>query len=170
MLLGGGGEGRVLFFVFHPAITFLAVCLWNNKNALRKAFSLACLEIRSRNEEAMNSTRNGIYSLKVFCSLPTLATSSILQNIFSFYLFLNWLSTRASDDLKYVWSRRLCPCINARKLKGLDSREITSLPEIEKIDLHGTSFQPSPKINRKLITRAICIQSSTTTDHRRFAN
>ena len=31
--------------------------------------SLACLEIRSRNEEAINSTRNRIYSLKVFYSL-----------------------------------------------------------------------------------------------------
>ena len=30
------------------------------------AFSLACLEIRSRNEEAINSTQNRIYSLKVF--------------------------------------------------------------------------------------------------------
>ena len=28
--------------------------------------SLACLEIRSRNEEAIYSTRNMIYSLKVF--------------------------------------------------------------------------------------------------------
>ena len=40
--------------------------LTKNKNALTAAFSLACLEIRSRNEEAINSTRNMIYSLKVF--------------------------------------------------------------------------------------------------------
>ena len=25
------GEGRVHFFVFHPTIWFLGVCLWNNK-------------------------------------------------------------------------------------------------------------------------------------------
>ena len=37
-----------------------------NKNALTAASSFACLEIRSRNEEAINSTRNRIYSLKVF--------------------------------------------------------------------------------------------------------
>ena len=40
--------------------------LANNKNALTAASSLARLEIRSRNEEAINSTRNIIYSLKVF--------------------------------------------------------------------------------------------------------
>ena len=40
-----------------------------NKNALTEAFSLACLKIRLRNEEAINSTRNRIYSLKVFHSL-----------------------------------------------------------------------------------------------------
>ena len=40
-----------------------------HKNALTAAFSLACLVIRSRNEEAINSTRNVIYSLKVFYSL-----------------------------------------------------------------------------------------------------
>ena len=31
-----------------------------NKKALTAAASLACLEIRSRNEEAINSTRNRI--------------------------------------------------------------------------------------------------------------
>ena len=40
--------------------------LWKNKKALTAAFSLACLEIRLRNEEAINSTQNRIYSLKVF--------------------------------------------------------------------------------------------------------
>ena len=38
----------------------------SNKKALTAAFRLACLEIRSRNEEGINSTRNMIYSLKVF--------------------------------------------------------------------------------------------------------
>ena len=37
-----------------------------NKNALTTAITLACLEIRSRNEEPINSTRNRIYLLKVF--------------------------------------------------------------------------------------------------------
>ena len=40
----------------------------SNKNALTAAFSHACLEIRSRNEEAINSKRNRIYSLSFFSS------------------------------------------------------------------------------------------------------
>ena len=39
---------------------------YKNNNALTAAFSLAFLEIRSRNEEAINSTQKRIYSLKVF--------------------------------------------------------------------------------------------------------
>ena len=50
----------------------------NNKYTPTQAFSLACLEIRLRNEEAINSTRNRIYSLKVLYLPPTLAKSSIL--------------------------------------------------------------------------------------------
>ena len=41
-------------------------------NKQERAFSgvsVACLKIRSRNEEAINSTRNGIYSLKYFSFL-----------------------------------------------------------------------------------------------------
>ena len=51
--------------VLERAVCHLAVCS-DNKNALTNAFSLACLEIRLRNEEAINSTRNRIYSLKVY--------------------------------------------------------------------------------------------------------
>ena len=40
-----------------------------NTNALKAAFSLALLRIRLRNEQAINSTRNRVYSLKVFCFL-----------------------------------------------------------------------------------------------------
>ena len=36
------------------------------KNTPTAKFSLACLEIRLRNEEVINSTRNRIYSLKGF--------------------------------------------------------------------------------------------------------
>ena len=40
-----------------------------------------------------------------------------------------------------------------------------------KSDLHGMSFQSSPKINRMLIPRLICKQwKFTTPDHRNFAN
>ena len=40
-----------------------------NKNAFAAALSHACLEIRSSNEEEINSTQNRIYLLKVFHSL-----------------------------------------------------------------------------------------------------
>ena len=39
---------------------------WTNKNSPTVVSSLACLEIRSRNEEAINSAWNRIYLLKVF--------------------------------------------------------------------------------------------------------
>ena len=73
----------------------------------------------------------------------------------TFYLFLNWFSTCVSDDQKYLSGSRLYACINTRKFKGLDFREITSLP----------------KINRMPITRIICIQwKFATPDHHNFAN
>ena len=61
----------------------------------------------------------------------------VFFRIFTFYSFLNWFtvyscSTSVSDDGKYICSRRLYACINTQKFKGLDSREITSLPEIKK--------------------------------------
>ena len=89
----------------------------NNKNRDKNALtastsSLACFEIRSRNKRAINSTRNKIYSLKVFHFL--------LYRRRFFYLFLSWFSMRVSDDQKYVWGRRLNACINTRKFKGLD--------------------------------------------------
>ena len=59
-----------------------------------------CLEIRSRNRQAITSTRNRIYSLKVF--------------YFLFYRRWYFLS-RVSDDRKYVCGRRL----NTRRFKGI---------------------------------------------------
>ena len=55
--------------------------LFLNKTALTAAISLACLEIRSSNEEAINFSRNRIYSLKDF--------SSFFIDVDTFYLFLN---------------------------------------------------------------------------------
>ena len=54
-----------------------------NKNTITLAFRLARLEIRSRNEETINSTRKMIYSLKVW-----FFTSSFID-VDTFYLFLN---------------------------------------------------------------------------------
>ena len=59
--------------------------------------------------------------------------TSYFIDVDTFYLFLNWVSTRVSDDRKYVCGRRLYACINTQKFKGFDSRQITSLPEIKKV-------------------------------------
>ena len=56
-----------------------------NKDALIVASSLACLEIRSRNEEAINSTWNRIYSLKVS------TYNCIDVECFSYFLFVSEL-------------------------------------------------------------------------------
>ena len=58
---------------------------------------------------------------------------SYFIDVDTFYLFLNWFSTRVSDDRKYVCGRRLYAFMNTRKFKGIDSREITSLLDIEKV-------------------------------------
>ena len=55
--------------------------LAENKN--RRSY--ACLEIRSRSEEAINSIQNGIYSLEVFFFFFT----SYFIDVDTFYLFLN---------------------------------------------------------------------------------
>ena len=60
-----------------------------------------------------------IYSLKVF--------TSYFIDVDTFYLFLNWFSTRVSDH------------------QGLDSREITSLPDIEKVIYMARHFNPRRK-------------------------
>ena len=70
-----------------------------NKNALTAAFRLPCLGIRLRNEEAINSTRNRIYLLKVFYFLLyRVLLRRVFFRIFAFYLFLNWFSTCVSND------------------------------------------------------------------------
>ena len=74
------------------------------------------------------------------------------------------VSAAVSDDQKYVCSCRLYARINTRKSKGLDSREITSLPE-SKSYLHGVSFQSLHAHHKihlhtmKVWLRATCILS-----------
>ena len=68
-----------------------------------------------------------IYTLEVFYFL-------LYRRRLTFYLFLNWFSTRVSrDDQKYLCGRRLYACINTRKFRDLDSIEITSLPDNKKV-------------------------------------
>ena len=115
-----------------------------NKNALTPGVCLACMEIRLRNEEAINSTQNRIYSLKVFQLLPTSATSGILQDIY--FLFV-------SELIQYACQRR--PEIRVRsqairvyqytKIQGSRFQRNYIIARNQKSDLHGTSFLSSPK-------------------------
>ena len=139
------------------SVTLVYTCISKQERSY-SGFSLARLEITSRNKEAVNSTRDTIYSLKVFL-LPTLSTSILF---ICFWIDLVRVLATTGNN---VCGRRLCACINTRKFKGLDSREVTSLPEIKKSYLHGTSFQSSPKINRMPITRPLNIAYNKSFQH-----
>ena len=77
----------------------------------------------------------GFPSKKIFNTY--LIDGRVFFRIFNFYmvfddLFLNLFSTCVSDDRKYVGGGTLYACINYTKIKGIDSGEITSLPNSQK--------------------------------------
>ena len=78
-----------------------------NKNALRRGFKSRFLGDSIRNKEAIISTPNRIYSLKVFHSL-LYRRSSTVQDVY--FLYLIRLSTRVSDHRKYVCGCKVCTC------------------------------------------------------------
>ena len=124
--------------------------LKGNKIALTSALSLVCLEIRSRNEEGINSTRNRIYSLKVFYFLLYrrryfLLVSELIQSACQGRPEIR-LRSQAIRVYKYM------------KIQGPRFQRNYIIARDQKSDLHGTSFQSSPEINSTLITRPICIQ------------
>ena len=126
-------------------------CIYNKK-VLTAASSLTCLEIRSRNEEAINSTGNRIYSLKVFY----------------FLLYRRWYFLLVSRLIKYVcWQRpeihlRLQAILMSKytKLQGPQFQGNYTIAGDPKSDLHDTSFQSSPKINLMHITRPFAYNES----------
>ena len=67
---------------------------------------------------------------------PTLSTS---------ILFICFCVDLVSDYQKYLSGSRLYERINTRKFKGLDSREITSLPDFEKVIYMACHFSPRRK-------------------------
>ena len=71
--------------------------------------------------------------------LPTLSTSIL------FICFWTDLVRVLATTTKNVCSRKLYVCINTRKFKGLDSREITSLPEIKKVIYMARHFNQRGK-------------------------
>ena len=105
-----------------------------------------------------------IYSLHVFL-FPTLLTS-ILFTCFWIDL-IRVLATTGNTSAPsqairvYKFTKIQRPRFQGNKI----------IARYRKSYLHGTSFQSSPKINRLLIPRLICIQwKFTTPDHRNFAN
>ena len=107
------------------SVTLVYTCTSKQERSY-SGVSLARLEITSRNEEAVNFTRNTIYLLKVFLP-PTLSTS-----ILFICLWIDLVRVLATTG-NNVCGRRLYACINTQKFKGLDCREITSLPETKKV-------------------------------------
>ena len=104
---------------------------------LKSAFSLACLETRLEMRWLILH-ETGFTRQRFVTSYFILSTVEYFR-IFAFYIvfdemFLNWFSTSVTDDQNYVCGRRLYACIVTRKFKGVDSREITSFPEIKKRD------------------------------------
>ena len=146
-----GIMAQIFLVTAFKSVLHSSTVVYLNKNALTASVSLACLETRSRNEEAINSTQNTIYSLKVFFASYFID----VDTFFCFWIDLVCVLTTTGNN---VCCRRLYAYINTQKFKGLDSRQRTSLPEIKKVIYMAHHFQSSPKINRMLITRPICIQ------------
>ena len=116
------GASSRLSIVWHTPWTHLDYN--SNKNALTAVFSLAWRLDREMRRRLILHEK-GFTNYKFF-------TSSFID-VDTISLFLNWFIRRVSDDRKYVCGRKLYGCINIRKLKGLDSREITLLPEIKNV-------------------------------------
>ena len=72
--------------------------------------------------------------------------------VFNFLLYRQ--SSILQDILFYIWYLTICFWIDwvhvykYTKIKGLDLREITSLPESKKNDEHGMSFQSPLKMKQ----------------------
>ena len=125
----------------------------NKKNAITGASRLACLEIRSRNEEAKQD-------LLAKGSLLSTLSTSILFTCFWIDL-VRVLATTGNTSA--VALNRVYKYTKIQRPRFQRNYIIT---RDQQSNLHGTSFQSSPKTNRMLITRTICIQwMFTTPDH-----
>ena len=122
------------------------------------------MEIK-RNEEAIKYTKKQDFTAKSF-SRPTLSTVEYSSG----YLLFTSYSKIFSELIEYV-------CIDTRKSSASIRQKLYIIAKQQKRDEHGASFQTSPKINRMLITRLICIQRNFITPNqlaspidRRFAH
>ena len=105
--------------------------LFLNKTALTAAFSLACLEIRSSNEEAINFSRNRIYSLKVFYFLLCPGRY--------FLLVLNWLVRVWATTGNTVCGQTI-RVYKYTNIQGLRFQRYYIIARDQKCDLHGASW------------------------------
>ena len=67
--------------------------------------------------------------------------TSYFVDVDTFYLFLNWFSTRVSDGQKYLCGSRLYAWINKRKFKGYTCTATEMIPTIEMIS--ATEMTPN---------------------------
>ena len=114
-----------------------------------------CLEIRSRNEEAINSTWNRIYLLKVFYFLLYRHQYFLLFS--EFIIKVRVLATTGNTSAVQLQAIRV---YKYTKIQGPRFQRNYIIARDQKSDLHGTSFQSSPKINRMLITRPFAYNES----------
>ena len=125
------------------------------KSALKQERSysditLAWLQIRTINEETITSTRIWIYSLKVFYFL-------LYQR--RYFLFVSELILCACYRRPEIrLQSQTIRVYKNTKIQGPRFQRNYIIERDQKSDLHGRSFQSSLKINRMLITKAICIQ------------
>ena len=75
--------------------------------------------------------------------------ASYFIDVDTFYFFLNWFSSRVSDDRNYVYGRRLYACIVHENSRAQIPEKLHHFQRSKKW-FTCTSFQSSPKTNRML--------------------
>ena len=155
---------RALLSVLRSKVIVLTLSFFKNKNVLIAASVSLAWRLGREMRRRLILHETAFTRWRFF--------TSYFIYVDAFYLFLNWFSTRVSDDRKYVCGRGQNERTNTRKFKGLDSREISSLPAIKKVIYigHVISIIAENKPHA-YHTGPICIQwKSTIPDHRSFAN
>ena len=125
---------------------------WGRKNGVksfqeRKRGPQGCFSWRTSFTTYSNNflwfgTKNNLVPYKRFFT-------SYFIDVDTFYLYLNWSSTRVGDSRKYVCGCRL-RVYKYTKIEGPRFQRNYIIARDQNSDLHGTSFQSSPKINRML--------------------
>ena len=94
------------------------------------------------------------------CGCKRLLDTTYFIDVDTFYLFLKGFSTRFSNDRKERLRSQAIRVYKYTKIQGPRFQRNNIIARDQKSDLHGTSFQSSPKINRMLITRPFAYNKS----------